>query len=387
MFDTSLEIAVAASSALIVYHHAVYPKVTAWLGDRSTRPASDAASIARPLVTVVMPAFNEAQHIATKISNLAEQTWPADRLQVLIGCDGCTDDTVRIARHAAAHHPDLSIKLIDFSNNRGKVAVLNDLVRQARGEIVIISDVSALLPANAIRRLAAHFVDPAIGAVGAGYCPASDTTGGEKDYWDYQGRIKRGESRIGGLIGAHGSCYAILAGLYRPLDRGVINDDFIVPMQIALGGWQTLYDADIRIRELQASPDSMDFGRRVRIGRGNAQQLAFILPRLSLRQTGLAFAFLSGKGARVLMPMLMLFALAGSATAAGAGSLPMALLLSAQVPAYLAAAMATLIPSLRRYRKIESLRYLVTGHVASAIGTFQFITGTRRGAWRRVAQA
>jgi hypothetical protein len=387
MFDTPLEIAVAASAALIVYHHAVYPKLAAWLGNRSNGSASGVASTARPLVTVVMPAFNEAQHIAAKISNLAGQTWPAHKLQILIGCDGCTDNTVEIANHAAAQHPDLSIKLIDFSNNRGKVAVLNELVFQARGQIIIISDVSALLPANAISRLAAHFADPSVGAVGAGYVPASETTGGEKAYWDYQGRIKCGESRIGGLIGAHGSCYAIRAGLYRPLDRSVINDDFVVPMQIALGGWQTLYDADIRIRELQASPDALDFGRRVRIGRGNAQQLAFILPRLSLRRTGLAFAFLSGKGARVVMPMLMLFALAGSAVAAGDGSRPMALLLSAQVPAYLVAAMATLIPILRRHRKIEALRYLVTGHVASAIGTFQFIIGIRRGAWRRLAQA
>lgn len=387
MFDTPLEIAVAASSALIVYHHAIYPRLATWLGDNGpdTRPMPIRSAL--PRVTVVMPAFNEEQHIAAKISNLVGQDWPADRLQVLIGCDGCTDDTVAIARYAASCHPDVSIGVIDFGINRGKVAVLNDLIRQARGQIIVISDVSALLPTDAISRLAAHFADPSVGAVGAGYSPACDTTGGEKAYWAYQSRIKQGEARIGGLIGAHGACYAIRAGLYQPLGRSVINDDFLIPMRIALGGWRTLYDADIRVRELQASPDSMDFNRRVRIGRGNAQQLAAVLPRLSLRRAGLSFAFLSGKGARVVMPILMLIALAGSAIAAAAGSVPMTMLLALQAPAYLAAALATLFPALRRVRKIEALRYLVTGHVASAIGAFQFLTGRKRGAWRRVAEA
>ena len=387
MLDTPLEIAVAASSALVVYHHAIYPKLAAWLGDRADETAPTPIQTNHPLITVVMPAFNEARHIAAKISNLVGQDWPADRLQVLIGCDGCTDNTAEIARTMAASHPAVAIDAIEFRNNRGKIAVLNDLMRQARGEIVVVTDVSALLPVNAVSRLAAYFTDSTVGAVGAGYRPACDTTGGEKAYWDYQGRIKTGEARLGGLIGAHGACYAIRGGLYRPLDRELINDDFIVPMRIALGGWRTHYDADIRVRELEASPDATDFNRRIRIGRGNAQQLAMLLPGLSFNRAGLALAFLSGKGLRVAMPFLMLFALLGSAIAAQSGSTAMALLLGAQAPAYLLAAAATLVPALRRSGKVEALRYLVSGHVASAIGTLQFITGQKRGAWRPAAAA
>lgn len=387
MLDTPLEIAVAASSALIVYHHAIYPKLAAWLGERSDRAEVEPLVSGHPLVTVVMPAYNEAAHIAAKISNLVGQEWPADRLQILIGCDGCSEDTAGIARKIAGCHPQTGINVIEFRNNRGKVAVLNDLMRQARGEIVIISDVSSLLPRDAVSRLVAHFRNPSIGAVGAGYGPAGDTTGGEKAYWDYQSRIKTGEARMGGLIGAHGACYAIRGGLYRPLDPDVINDDFIVPVQIALGGWKTAYDAGIRVRELDASPDKVDFRRRIRIGRGNAQQLARLLPQLTVRRPGLAFAFLSGKGARVAMPFLMMFALAGSAVAANAGSAPMLGLLVIQAAAYLAAALATILPTMRRIPKIEAVRYLVAGHLASAIGAIQFITGRKRGAWRRVAAA
>jgi cellulose synthase/poly-beta-1,6-N-acetylglucosamine synthase-like glycosyltransferase len=387
MLENPLEIAVAASSALVVYHHALYPKLAAWLGERADAPAPAPVQTGHPQVTVVMPAFNEARHIAAKISNLAGQDWPAHRLRVLIGCDGCTDNTAEIARDIARSYPSISVDVIEFKNNRGKVAVLNDLMRRARGEIIVVSDVSALLPVNAINRLAAYFADPTVGAVGAGYRPACDTTGGEKAYWDYQSRIKTGEARLGGLIGAHGACYAIRGGLYRPLDQNLINDDFVVPMRIALSGWRTHYDAEVRVRELEASPDAVDFKRRIRIGRGNAQQLAMLLPRLSFNRAGLALAFLSGKGLRVAMPFLMLFALLGSAIAAQSGSTSMTLLLGVQAPVYLLPVAATLVPALRRFSKVEALRYLVSGHVASAIGALQFITGAKRGAWRRAATA
>ena len=52
------------------------------------------------LVAIVMPAYNEARWIAAKIQNLAGQEYPAGQLQVLIGCDGCTDNTAEAARRA-----------------------------------------------------------------------------------------------------------------------------------------------------------------------------------------------------------------------------------------------------------------------------------------------
>ena len=387
MFDTSLEIAVTAGSALIVYHHALYPRLAAMLGDRV--PAGQPAPARRelPRVTVVMPAFNEARFIAAKIDSLAEQDYPSDRLEILIGCDGCTDATAALARAAAARHPQLRIIISDHARNRGKVAVLNDLMRQARGGITVLTDVSALLPADAVRRLVERFDSPAVGAVGAGYCPAEDTTDGEKAYWAYQGRIKRGESRLGGLIGAHGSCYAIRTGLYRSLAPDTVNDDFLIPMQIALRGWRTVYAPEIRVRELEATANRADFRRRIRIGRGNAQQLAAVLPQLLRCRPGLALAFLSGKGARVLMPFLMLLVLAGSVVGAAMGSVPMLALACGQAVAYLAAALPMLRPGLQRVGKLEALRYLVAGHVASAVGVTQFITGRRHGTWQRVAQA
>ncbi len=87
-------------------------------------------------VTLIIPAFNEARTIAAKVRNCAELDAPPAGLKIVIGCDGCTDATAEAARAAiAALGPcDATFEVVEFAENRGKVAVLNDLIaaRQRR---------------------------------------------------------------------------------------------------------------------------------------------------------------------------------------------------------------------------------------------------------------
>ncbi len=57
-----------------------------------------------PSITVLMPAYNEAQWVAEKLRNLAALDYPQDKLEVVLACDGCTDNTADIAR-ATAQEP------------------------------------------------------------------------------------------------------------------------------------------------------------------------------------------------------------------------------------------------------------------------------------------
>ncbi|MGD9692705.1 MAG: glycosyltransferase family 2 protein [Phycisphaerales bacterium] len=54
-----------------------------------------------PTVCAVIPAHNEAGHIAQLIRTLADQDYPA--LHVVLACDRCTDNTVALAREAVTH--------------------------------------------------------------------------------------------------------------------------------------------------------------------------------------------------------------------------------------------------------------------------------------------
>src|SRR5262247_3226794 len=50
-----------------------------------------------PTVSVLMPAFNAAAYLPAKLDSLVDQEYPPDLIEILIYCDGCTDETERVA--------------------------------------------------------------------------------------------------------------------------------------------------------------------------------------------------------------------------------------------------------------------------------------------------
>jgi cellulose synthase/poly-beta-1,6-N-acetylglucosamine synthase-like glycosyltransferase len=46
------------------------------------------------------------------------------------------------------------------------MSVLNDAVRESKGEIVVFSDAAAILQPDSLRQLVANFADPKVGAAG-----------------------------------------------------------------------------------------------------------------------------------------------------------------------------------------------------------------------------
>src|SRR5262245_34835745 len=126
----------AASVGLILYAYFLYPLVLFVLAgakqlcgdlrfgvsrrDRRVRGLSSSY----PRVSLVFAAHNEATVIEQKMRNCQELDYPPHQLQVLIGCDGCTDDTPVLARAAAWWN----VHVVEFAERRGKPEVLNQLV-------------------------------------------------------------------------------------------------------------------------------------------------------------------------------------------------------------------------------------------------------------------
>jgi len=369
------------SMGLIVYHHIVYPALMAWVGWRAPARPLPLHDHDLPHITVVMPAYNEARMIQRKIENLAAMDYPADRLSILVGCDGSSDGTHILAAESSQSLPDTRVRIIRHSENRGKVSVLNDLIPLAEGEIVVLTDVSALLPQDAARRIAAHFQDTNVGAVGAGYrFSAGEGGSGESFYWRYQTAVKRGEARIGGLIGAHGACYAIRRKLFEILEADTINDDFMIPMRIGLMGYRTLYDSEIAVEEAEVTSDEPEFRRRIRIGAGNMQQTLRLLPRLNPDLAGMAFVFLSGKVLRVAMPLILAASLVGSLVLAK--DIPLIFIAAVvQVALISLAGISACIPRHLRPALLDMVFYFVSGHIASGLGTLGYFFFRRGPSW------
>jgi len=369
--------------ALLVYHHAGYPLILRAAGRRPLAVPPIVPDDALPRITVVVPAYNEAAVIAAKIENLRALDYPADRLDVIVACDGCRDTTAGVAAAAAALEPVLDADIRDFPDNRGKVAVLNEVLSGPLGELVCLTDASALLNPDALRIAAAHFADLRVGVVAGTYGFAEIGTDGEAAYWRYQTENKRREAGLGVLIGCHGAGYFFRAALFRPLADDTINDDFILPLSIAAQGYRGIYEPRIVATELEVASLSQDQRRRRRIAAGNMQQMIRLVRLLHPRHGRLAFAFASGKVLRALSPFLMIIALVGAIWLGLGGSRFFGILALLQILFYAAAVPKLARPDRRWPKPIELVHYLVAGHWAALIGGTRYLLGLEAGRWQR----
>ena len=108
--------------------------------------ASGAA--ARPLVSVVVPAYNEEQAIAADLqslqSELAGVPW---RYELIVVNDGSEDGTGAAARSVSG------VRVIEHRRNRGYGAALKTGIRHATGEIIVITDADGTYPPRYIPQL------------------------------------------------------------------------------------------------------------------------------------------------------------------------------------------------------------------------------------------
>lgn len=392
MIDWVLASLCLFSGALIVYHHAAYPILLRWYAkghparqvEESHRCYKDEKQdCTLPTITILVPAFNEEQWIADKVRNLASLDYPKKKLRVIIACDGCTDNTVDIAQMTIqeAMCSDIHFEIHDHIQNRGKVAVVNEEVTNITSDITALSDVSALISLDALLIAAAHFKSDKVGVVNATYllCPKGNE--GENAYWRYQTAVKQCEASLGSSLGSHGAFYLFRTSLFEPMPLNTINDDFILPMQIVKQGYIAEYETQMVALELEESNLKIDFKRRLRISAGNMQQAIRLFGLFSPKFKGIAFAFFSGKGLRLLTPYLMIMCLVCSVHLNH--YLVFEALMWAQISVYTIGLLGCILPKRLVTKPVSLISYLVVGHYANFIGGLRYLFGLENSPWTR----
>jgi succinoglycan biosynthesis protein ExoA len=90
-----------------------------------------------PILSIVIPIFNEAVYIANTLDELLSQDYPVDRFELLI-CDGMSEDSTReiVGRYVANHS---NVQLLD-NPQRFSGAGRNIGFRAAKGELCVVID-------------------------------------------------------------------------------------------------------------------------------------------------------------------------------------------------------------------------------------------------------
>jgi len=116
-----------------------------------------------PLVTILVPAYNEGAVIQGSIKSLLGLDYP--RYEVIVIDDGSKDDTYRKARVFEGDHGRANVRVITKPNG-GKSRALNAGIAAANGEFVLCMDGDSALHPATLRRAVRHLVaDQGVAAV------------------------------------------------------------------------------------------------------------------------------------------------------------------------------------------------------------------------------
>ncbi len=324
-----------------------------------------------PKVTIAIAAWNEELTIEAKLRNCLELDYPPDKIEILVGTDAVADRTNEIVERFARQ--DSRIRLIAVSERIGKSAVINLLAQAATGDIILFTDADVLLEPGVLQAGVRRFQEADVGVVSCNYRRRNKEGNPAESLWDkYENRLKDWEGMLGCTVGISGWAMFMRRVVFRPLPHDIINDDYVLGIFVFKQGYKSVYERSA-IAWTKVEPPQIEFKRKARMNRGNAQQIFrysdILLPKYGL----VAWIFFSHKYLRWFTPFILLSILVTSAIKSAIPFFCILLLL--QILIYLT---TPLVPYIKgKLRKLMFAQYYVWLNLAFIVGYWQFFFGKR----------
>jgi cellulose synthase/poly-beta-1,6-N-acetylglucosamine synthase-like glycosyltransferase len=247
---------------LLAYVYVGYPLLVMLLAKIHSRPVRK--EMCEPEVTVIIPAYNEEQHIRETIENKLLLAYPAAKLEILVVSDGSTDLTDTIVNEYAHK----GVRLLRQEPRAGKTSGLNRAILEARGDIIFFSDANSIHDQGALRSLVANFADPQVGYV-TGKMIYVDPDGsivgdGCSAYMKYENCLRDWETQIGSVVGVDGGVDAVRKHLYRPMGADQLPD-FVLPLAVVDQGYRVVYEPKALLQEDTLKEAEDEYRMRVRV--------------------------------------------------------------------------------------------------------------------------
>ncbi len=118
-----------------------------------------------PLITVIIPAYNEERTVVKALDALAEADYPSK--EIIVVDDGSSDNTFTAAsRCREKFGKDVLFSVIRKPENGGKSSAINNGLLFAKGEIVVTVDADSIIARDALKMIVKYFQNPSVAGVG-----------------------------------------------------------------------------------------------------------------------------------------------------------------------------------------------------------------------------
>jgi glycosyltransferase involved in cell wall biosynthesis len=322
---------------------------------------------------VIVAAYAEEAVIASRVANLRALAYPADKLELIVACDGSPDETARRAWEAGAD------KVLELPR-AGKIRAQDAAVAEAGGALLAFTDANSDWQPDALYRLVSAFGDERVGYV-CGDVRFIDDGGDNQEglYWRYEMRLRELESALRSVTAGNGAIYATRPESYL-IVRPMMGHDISFPFNMVKRGWRAVYAMDARASEKMAPSIDGEYARKRRMA-SRTWPTVILGGMLSPRGYDPMYMLMiySHRVLRYLSPFLHVIALGCSLALIGHGWVYLAAA-ALQVLLLVAAAAAPILP----LRPLLLARYYVVTTASLATGLWDWLTGAQTAVWEPV---
>lgn len=214
---------------------------------RDRDPKVDFSTIAWPLVSFLVPCYNEEETIEETLKHLLALDYPSKEI-ILIN-DGSTDGTADILKEISRNHPE--VRVIQLYENKGKANALHLGAHASKAEFLICLDSDAILDQDAPYYLIHHFLHKGerLGAVTGNPRIRNRNTLLSRiqlvEYSSIIGSIKRTQRILGKVMTVSGVVVAFRKKALVDVelwDRDMITEDIAVSWKLQQRFWDIRYE-------------------------------------------------------------------------------------------------------------------------------------------------
>ncbi len=119
----------------------------------------------KPYVSILIPAHNEAEVIRNTIENVSKIEYP--KYEIIVIDDRSTDNTAAVLEETCKDYPNLKYFSRTKEDFPGKSAVLNDAMKIAKGDAILVFDADARVKPDFLKELIPALEPEQVGAVQA----------------------------------------------------------------------------------------------------------------------------------------------------------------------------------------------------------------------------
>ncbi len=110
-------------------------------------------------ISIIVPARNEARHIADCLATLTAQNYHSDRFEIIAVDDHSQDETAAIVEQFATSHPN--VKLIRLAREHDRLSpkkhALSEGIAASRNELIITTDADCKVHPEWLKTMVTHF--------------------------------------------------------------------------------------------------------------------------------------------------------------------------------------------------------------------------------------